>query len=221
MLDNKETLVFAGPSLSDELTSLIEKSENLKLCPPIKRGDLPEILQQGFIGNLVIVDGLFGQSLAVGHAEIRQAIQKGCKVYGLSSMGAIRAYEMRHMGVIGYGKVYERFAKDDLEDFQDDEVTLLHTPAPECMPLSEPLIHFRVCIDDLVNNKVLTAAQGANIITKLKSLYFGDRTMYLFKNLIKDEANLKFEDIVPDFDQYRIKTSDLKNFLLEFVSKTY
>lgn len=211
-------LVFAGPSLTHQTKQLIDQTPQLMLCPPIQRGDLPRWLKQRFRGDIVIVDGLFGQSLAVGHAEIRHAIEQGCKVYGLSSMGAIRAYEMRHLGMIGYGKVYERFAENDLEDFQDDEVALLHTS--DSRPLSEPLIHMRVCIDDLVNRKVIVEEQGKRVIAQLKGLYFGDRTMHLFQKIFEKETSLSFKEVVVDFDQYRIKASDLSSFLIRLLAKT-
>ena len=38
-------------------------------------------------------------------------------------MGAIRAREMAHLGMRGFGRVFERFVAED--DFQDDEVALL------------------------------------------------------------------------------------------------
>ena len=71
--------------------------------------DILKLLKQEFEGNIVIVDGIFQQVIAVGHAEIREALEKGIDILGMSSMGAIRAYEMRDLGMKGYGKVYDWF----------------------------------------------------------------------------------------------------------------
>jgi len=207
------TLIFAGPSLTPESAQLIDTIPWATLCPPIQRGDLPRWLQQGFQGNIIIADGLFGQTLAVGHAEIREALKQTCQVYGVSSMGAIRAYEMRHMGVVGVGQVYEHFAQNKEEDFQDDEVTLLHTPTPEYRALSEPLIHLRVCVDDLMNQQVLSPNAGHEIIQQLKQMYFGDRTLYLFQQLVAQHTIKNISTYIGDFENYRIKNSDLTAFL--------
>lgn len=213
------TLVFAGPSLTAPSRQLIENTPQATLCPPIQRGDLPHWLQQGFRGNVVIADGLFGQHLAVGHAEIREAQRQGCTVYGVSSMGAIRAYEMRHLGVIGVGQVYQRFAQDEEEDFQDDEVTLLHSPAPEFRALSEPLIHLRVCVADWTQQQIISDQIGQDIIQQLKQMYFGDRTLATFQSLVIQYCNLDVTSYLNKFDQYRIKNSDLAAFLSRIFPK--
>ncbi|OJJ18067.1 hypothetical protein BKI52_29905 [marine bacterium AO1-C] len=214
------TLIFAGPSLTPQSKQLIENTPQATLCPPIQRGDLPDWLEQGFQGHIIIADGLFGQTLAIGHAEIREALQQGCKIYGVSSMGAIRAYEMHHMGVIGIGQVYERFARSEEEDFQDDEVTLLHTPAPECRALSEPLIHLRVCVEDLIQQQVLSKIGGQEIIAQLKQMYFGDRTLYLFQQLVAKHTTENISTYIDKFENYRIKNSDLTHFLKRIFLKS-
>jgi len=213
------TLIFAGPSLTPESKQLIDHFPQAILCPPIQRGDLPHWLQQGFRGNLIIADGLFGQTLAVGHAEIHEALEKECQVYGVSSMGAIRAYEMRHMGVMGVGQVYARFARDEAEDFQDDEVTLLHTTAPEYRALSEPLIHLRTCVDDFIAKRILSPEAGTKIIQQLKQMYFGDRTLHIFQQLVAEYTTDNISNEMTLFENYRIKNSDLTTFLRRIFSE--
>ncbi len=78
------------------------KRERIIVLPPVKRGDVEKLISEREPGAMAIVDGLFQQCLSVGHAEIRSAVAAGWQVWGLSSMGAIRAYEMRNMGVRGY-----------------------------------------------------------------------------------------------------------------------
>ena len=97
--------------------------------PPVRRLDVAKLTAtERRPGTLVIVDGLFHDTLAVGHAEIREAMRRGWRVWGLSSMGAIRAREMAPLGMKGFGRVFERFEAE--ADFQDDEVALLHEPRP-------------------------------------------------------------------------------------------
>ena len=72
-------------------------------------------------------------------------------MWGLSSMGAIRAREMAHLGMRGYGSVYAPFATEG--DFQDDEVALLHEPNAPYRPVSEPLVHLREAVAHLASER--------------------------------------------------------------------
>jgi len=206
----KSPIVFAGPSLTKRSKSLIINRQ-ITLQPPVQRLDITNLLAEGYKGVLIIADGLFHQVLAVGHAEIRKAMQAGCTVFGLSSMGAIRAYEMECLGMIGYGKVFEWFKKE--EDFQDDEVALLHSPAPSYIAVTEPLVHFRACVADLVTNNHLSVEDGQAIITKLKAVYYGERHREKFYKYLKEVSTIDVKALAKNFDQYRIKQLDLVDFL--------
>ena len=208
MLEAPLTVLYAGPSLNATTLAAIEQQPALTLLPPIQRGDLPALLAKGFSGTILIADGVFHTTLAVGHIEIRDALAAGCAVYGLASMGAIRAYEMAHMGVQGYGQVYQHFVADD--DFQDDEVALLHDNVPPYKPLSEPLVHLRTCLAHMVHNGQLTQAAQTTIITQLKQQWFGNRTLKLFFNLLQQHTNASVASIKNGFNQYRIKQLDLE-----------
>ncbi|MGI9550584.1 MAG: TfuA-like protein, partial [Aurantibacter sp.] len=160
-----QTIIYAGPSLTAQTIQLINTS-GFRLLPPIKRTDLTELVNEKFSGNIIIADGIFQQVLAVGHKEIIKTIEAGSCVYGVSSLGAIRAYELRHYGMKGFGKVYSRFLES--EDFQDDEVALLHESGPPYRYISEPLVHFRECIDHLVKEDKIVTEDGIAIISHLK-----------------------------------------------------
>ena len=202
-------ILFAGPSLTEQSKQLI--TADIEHRPPVVRGDIEALTASNFQGTIGIVDGYFNQNLAVGHAEIREAIKKGCTIYGLSSMGAIRAYEMQISGMKGYGKVYNWFFTE--EDFQDDEVALLHSEGPEYIAVSEPLIHFRACIQFLINQKILNNSEGDTIIKTLKSLYYGKRTRLLFYKLLSTFNKVDINWIKSNFRLFRIKQLDLEYFL--------
>ena len=91
-------------------------------------------------------------------------------------------------------------------------MTLLHEPDPPYRKVSEPLVHFRACVEDIINSNILSKEKGAGIITHLKSLYFGDRTLSLFKKLLM-EAGLRFDEVIGDFEPYRVKERELELFL--------
>lgn len=206
----KSPIVFGGPSLTKRSKALISKYE-LTLLPPVQRTDITNLLKAGYKGGLIIADGLFHQVLAVGHAEIRTAIQSGCTVFGLSSMGAIRAYEMESLGMIGYGQVFEWFKKE--EDFQDDEVALLHSPAPQYIAVTEPLVHFRTCVQSLIEQQKLSATDGTRIVEQLKGVYYGERFREKFYEYLKQVSDIDVQQLAKTFDKYRIKQLDLVHFL--------
>jgi len=207
-----QTIIFAGPSLTPAVIQLINE-KGLTLYPPVKRGDLGGLLDNGFKGRIVIADGVFQQVLSVGHHEIRKAIASGCQVYGVSSMGAIRAFELRDYGMQGYGKVYSFFFEFD--DFMDDEVALLFEPIPPYRSISEPLVHFRECINYLIDEGKLSKGQGQTIINRLKELYFGERTLYVFGELLLASTGQHLKELINNFDSFRCKSLDLMNCIRE------
>ena len=60
---------------------------------------------------MIICDGVFESQPAVSHAELCRALDGGWAVWGVSSIGAIRAFEMRAEGMRGFGYVYKQFAR--------------------------------------------------------------------------------------------------------------
>ncbi|MEL6671397.1 MAG: TfuA-like protein [Bacteroidota bacterium] len=205
-------ILFAGPSLSPEALTLIE-SLDIQLMPPVYRGNVEDLTQQGYQGTLIVVDGYFREYPAVGHLELRKALEAGIRIFGLSSMGAIRAYEMQAWGMIGYGKTFQWFQR--MEDFQDDEVALLHGPGPDFWMFSEPLVHMRECLEDFVKQNWVEKKQAAAIIADMKSRYFGDRLLDDFIQQLSPHTPFSPEEIKERFPAYRTKMLDLLSFLQE------
>jgi hypothetical protein len=206
--------MFAGPTLNGAAS--LAQENGVKLLPPVKRGDVERLVSTRRPGVMAIVDGQFHQCLSVGHAEIRLAIAAGWQVWGLSSMGAIRACEMRHVGMHGFGEVYEWFCRE--EDFRDDEVALTHGPTAPYVALSEPLVHIRVWLRELVKTRLLSRAQEKRLLKELMSLWFGERTLSRVRAmvlaLIPDRAR-ELDESLAGFDRYRLKSRDLSDFLRE------
>ncbi|KXZ71491.1 TfuA-like protein [Acinetobacter venetianus] len=215
----KEAVVaFIGPSSFG--TNLLETPQGINYLPPVKRDDITKLLDSGFIGDVLIVDGYFHSQPSVSHSEIVNAIQAGCNVWGVSSMGAIRAYEMKENGMKGFGYVYNCFIHYD--DFTDDEVALMHLPVPPYNPVSEPLVNIRYFLDSLVKNKYIDQKICSSIIEKFKCMYFGDRYLSdMFKMLsdhVPQELLIDYQD---NFDQFRVKTIDLMDFFKMKVWENY
>lgn len=131
-------------------------------------------------------------------------------------MGAIRAAEMRHLGMHGYGAVYEQYIAN--EDFDDDEVTLMHGVDAPFVPLSEPMIHIRTFIADLVARGQLASETGRQITANLKQRWYAERTLYSLKRALVASLELaphQVDSEMAEFDHFRLKTLDLLGFAAE------
>ncbi len=207
---------FAGPTLYALASDGRRDWPKVRWLPPVRRGDVARLVDTEPPQLLVIVDGQFQHCLSVSHREIRRAVETGWEVWGLASMGAIRACELRDFGMRGFGEVYRRFVL--AEDFTDDEVALLHESQPPFRTFSEPLIHMRVALHDLVTQGVLSPMSSQRIVDVLASLWFGDRTLERLRELVLQEVSpSQFATVCQwllDFRRYRIKSHDLENFMI-------
>ncbi len=215
----EKAVLFAGPStfrLADELLT----QSGMVVYPPAKRGDIAALTGScAEPCTVILADGIFHSELAVGHVELREAISQGWDVWGVSSMGAIRASEMHHLGMKGYGRVFELFAAD--VDFSDDEVALLHAPMPPYFPITEPLVHTRFLIDHLHGSNLLGGDAAAAIIASLKARWFGFRTEELLEKLLCEMGGLDLpacKSALQLREQFRVKNQDLANLLLERIA---
>jgi hypothetical protein len=212
-------VMFVGPTLATLPPSArsLCRASGLQLRRPVRRNDVDELIRsRKKPGVFVIVDGVFHDTLAVGHAEIREALKRGWIVWGLSSMGAIRAREMAHVGMRGYGAVYALFAADG--DFQDDEVALLHEPTAPYRPVSEPLVHLRAAVAHLIALGIVAEDDGRAVIDDLKARWYGERTIRRTAQALRAAARGRSSEVereLRDFDRFRMKTIDLARFLEE------
>ena len=204
--------MFVGPTAHG--MELLD--DNVTIRPPVRRGDLRQLISESSApGQVAIVDGTFHSYPSVGHAEIRDALGSGWSVWGLSSMGAIRAAEMCQHGMRGFGAVYERYAT--CEDFDDDEVAQIHEAEAPYRPLSEPMIHLREFVRDLTDRLVLPQATADSIVARLKNRWYAERTLFVLRQLLTD-AGCETSDIderLTAFDRFRLKRIDLVAFLEE------
>ncbi len=170
--DASSTFVFLGPSLPRE-----EAEQALPLpvtwLPPIRRGDLPRALAAG-ARRVAIVDGEFGQSLAVSVTEIKGALARGVEVWGASSMGALRAAECGGLGMRGVGWIYRGFANGLLQ--ADDEVALLFNPrSGEAVTL--PLVSFRWSLTLAKAEGLVPAAAAPALLAAARRIHYAERTL--------------------------------------------
>jgi hypothetical protein len=190
-----EIIVFLGPSLP-----LAEAAEILPatFLPPARRGDIPGAVDQGarIIG---LIDGVFFQECSVGHREILDAISRGVRVVGASSMGALRAAELDTLGMEGAGVVYRLYRDGIL--VSDDEVALVFDPETG-IALSEPLINIRCTISKAEKKGIIDHETADRLISLAQSVYFPERTwdriLDMAEGLIDHEVVHRFSEFVRD-----------------------
>jgi len=174
-------IVFVGPSFSPGRVHELVPSAEVR--PPIRRGDLAKIEPPALVA---IIDGVFDAELAVAPREIRNAIARGVRVVGSSSMGALRAAEVHEM--IGVGRIYEMYRNGTLQ--RDDEVAvLLDTESGKA--LTEPLANIRFAVETLVHSGTLDEGKGAAIVEAASGLHFHDR---VYKNVLRKAGLAEFVD---------------------------
>ena len=163
-----DTVIYVGPTLDRAEASEILEAD---YRPPISRGDLDRLPEH--IKIVGIVDGEFFQTLAVSPKEIVRTLDRGIKIFGASSMGALRASETYRFGTVGIGRVFTMF-RDGVID-EDDEVALFYDPAT-FRSLSVPLVNIRFTLEMARAEGVINSGELQQLISRMKSLYFPDRT---------------------------------------------
>ncbi|MEZ8471890.1 TfuA-like protein [Vibrio splendidus] len=165
-------IVFSGPTLS---TTNIKRIINADCRPPAKQGDI-YLATYDQPNVIVLIDGYFESVPAVWHKEILYALSLGIKVYGCSSMGALRAAELAHFGMQGSGRVFESYINSVWED--DDEVALVHGPAELGYPhVSIPMVNIRATLEHAIESHIINQQESALIIEALKQLHYPKRTL--------------------------------------------
>lgn len=188
------------------------------LQPPAQRGSIKNLTNacNEPPGTIVLVDGRFGDVLAVGHKELLAAIDNGWQVWGLGSMGALRAAELAPYGMHGWGEVYDYLRGSPVPD---DEVAVLHGPAPEYRPITEALVDLKRFLRHLVDDQVLIAEHAYEIVSRLANTWFGDRSLAALVDACHRAAGADSARAVSgyltDYHRYRAKARDLKTFLQE------
>ena len=167
-------IIYLGPSLPLEEAKYILSSDSKRevlYAPPIRRGDIPKAVSEGF-DIIGIIDGVFFRERAVSPREIMEVLKAGVKIYGASSMGALRASELDRYGMIGVGKIYQWYRGGILNS--DDEVALSFD-SEEFIPISEPLINIRETIKKATNENIISPEESEILFKSAKSLYFPER----------------------------------------------
>lgn len=158
----------------------------LTVLPPAQQGDIATEVLKG-PDTLILIDGYFTQHLAPWHKEILFAIEKGCRVIGAGSLGALRAVECKRYGMEPVGEIakwYENYTCLD-----DSEVALAHSCAEDgYIPLSVPLVNIRATVQAL--------KEDPGIIKACSDIFYMERSWPKIKSVIGVKADLLKEHYV-------------------------
>lgn len=211
-----DAVLFAGPSAAGLTPGAIDAA-GLRALPPVRRGDVDRlVLAAPEPGVMVVCDGVFQSTPAVSHAELCRALDGGWQVWGVSSLGAVRAHELRDEGMCGFGYVYAQFALH--HDFTDDELCLLHYPEAPFFALSEPLVNLRYALAQAGERWDIGEAAAAAWIDGLRRLWFGARTHERMLQVARRRAGISAaaaRALLAWMERHRIKTLDLAALLRE------
>src|SRR3979490_844812 len=200
-----DTVIYLGPTLSREAAEKVLAADYL---PPICRGDLARLPEEvRFVG---IVDGEFYQRLAVSPKELLPLLKRGVKVFGASSMGALRAAETYNLGTIGIGKIFAMFRDGILDG--DDEVALLYEPGTY-RKLSEPLVNLRCALDMAATAKIIDEKERDRLVSQMKSYYFPERSHKALQRLCPALGSYFRDSVLPD-----VKRDDALQLLIAMKS---
>lgn len=165
-------VVFSGPTISAEE---IRRTLDAKVLGPAKRGDVLSVVYE-HPAAILLIDGYFNSVPSVWHKEILWAMNQGIRVFGASSMGALRAAELTQFGMTGIGEIFEAYRSGALED--DDEVAVAHgdeTTGYRCV--SEAMINIRFTLREAESAGVLDEQARLYLENRIKSVPFPQRSL--------------------------------------------
>ena len=185
-------VIFLGPSLSREKARKILDAD-YRL--PAKKGDLLQLILKEV--NIVgLVDGYFLQDYPPTPIEVYNLVRKrNVKVFGSSSLGALRAVELGKYGMIGIGKIFRLFRDGILES--DDEVAVTFTDYTNYK--SEALIDIRYNLFLAQKYNIIDNSTGRSILKVSKQTYFPYRTY----GDILDKCKSKYPEINSKIESFR------------------
>ncbi|WP_409496864.1 TfuA-like protein [Amycolatopsis sp. cmx-11-12] len=163
-------VVFLGPSLARDKAEEIVSAQFL---PPASIGDVyrASLTRPSAV---VVIDGYFEGVPAVWHKEILHAIDQGIQVHGCSSMGALRAAELKPAGMTGSGAVYEQYISGQLTD--DDEVAVAHADADTgYRSISDAMVNIRHGLQTAQALGLVSPAAAEVLVQTTKALFYPER----------------------------------------------
>jgi hypothetical protein len=190
-------VVFLGPSLThDEARAL---APGAVVLPPVCQGDLLSACEKYAPEVVVIIDGEFGQTLSVWHKEVLFALDSGVRIFGASSMGALRAAELDRFGMEGVGEIYRHYAGGFLTS--DADVALLHADGEDgWRPVTWPMVNVWATVKHLRDHGVLSGEGCDALQAGAYALHFSQRSREALVQTLIAQGRTDARELVIAFD---------------------
>lgn len=204
--------VFVGPSLSTAVAAHLLPMAEIKI--PARRGDIDSEVRAGR-KIIVLIDGFLVSSLPPSPQEVARALGAGVAVFGAASLGALRAVELRGMGMRGGGWVYNAYLTRSV--VADDEVvtTLSHI---DYSATSVPLVRVRYALGEMLARDRISGVFASWLLDAVRSRHYTERTEAFIKEavdwfgagatvteeLLCDEFDIKAQDATACLERVRI-----------------
>jgi YcaO-like protein with predicted kinase domain len=164
--------VFAGPTLPDGLgRDLIDAA----WLPPAECGDIWRVVRAG-AHTVIVIDGRYASVPAPWHKEFHWALARGVRVIGAGSIGALRAAELRSLGMIGVGQVVRLYTDRVISG--DDEVAVAHADASSgWRQLNDALVDCRYHLSDAARQGVISDDDADAVLDALRATFYPLRSL--------------------------------------------
>jgi len=192
-MPDHQIIIFTGPTINSQEAESILAATYL---PPAKQGDIYKAYLLYKPKVIALIDGFFSNTPSPWHKEILFVMTEGVRVYGSSSMGALRASELSDFGMIGIGEVFQAYHRKKIED--DDEVALVHGPKKLGYPnLSEAMINIRKTLEVALYEGIIEFDLYSQLLSSAKESFYAERN---YGSLIKKfECNELFSEQIKRF----------------------
>jgi hypothetical protein len=198
-----KVLVYLGPSLDVGFAK--EIVPDAVFLPPASHADIISDVPKYNPTHILLIDGVFDSKLPVWHKELSWAALKGIKVYGSSSMGALRASELADVGVmIGSGKIFEWYHEGVID--ADDEVAVIYhqTPSGNYVCDTCPLVNLRAGLLRLIESEEITPEEAGEIFKTEQGKHYTERltspdSRYVFDQKREDALHLLSNFLTLDY----------------------
>lgn len=180
----EKIIVFSGPTIShQEIHEILPEA----LChAPIKCGDILKVLRLS-PKIIVIIDGNFGHVGSAWHKEIMLALSHKITVFGVASMGALRAAELDDFGMKGHGEIYHFYKIGQING--DDEVAIIHADNDKNYQITTlALVNIRCTLNKAMIEGKASQQIVNNIIGRIKNLPYFERTFARVADIIQDKS---------------------------------
>jgi hypothetical protein len=185
--------VYAGPSVTPAAVHAAFEGvpAEVQVLPPIRQGDL--LARAHDLPDVVaVIDGFFFQVPSVQHKELLLAVERGARVLGAASMGALRAAELDGLGMEGVGEVFRLYRSGEVE--ADDEVALLHLPAEfGFRAMTEALVSVRHNLSRARAAGAVSPGFARSLLATAAGLHFTGRTAPALRQAAERDPRLRRE----------------------------